>query len=84
MTGRVMGMESEYIVYKFYEEDRATSRDTDDFFTFNRIGTPPVILVFDKGKLVQRHLGIVDVVVILKGVKTRKEQEGYPDDVRLW
>ncbi len=86
MTGRVMDMEADYITYKFYEEDRATSRDTDDFFTFNLIGTPPVILVFNKGKLVQRHSGIVESEVILKGVKTRKEQEQtpYPDHVRLW
>lgn len=86
MTSRVMDMEVDYIVYKFYEGDRATSRDTDAFFTFNQVGKPPVILVFNKGKLVQRHTGIVEASVILKGVKTRKEQEQtpYPDDVRLW
>lgn len=85
MTGRVMDMEADYIVYKFYAEDRATNRDTDDFFTFNRIGKPPVILVFNNGKLVQRHEGIVEASMILKGVKTRKEQEHIPyPDVRLW
>lgn len=86
MASLVMGMESDYIVYKFYEEDRTASRDTDDFFTFNSVGKPPVILVFNKGKLVQRHSGIVESEVILRGIKTRKEQEQtpYPDDVRLW
>ena len=86
MTGRVMDMEADYIVYKFYEEDRATDREVDYFFTSRGIGKPPVILVFNRGEIVQRHSGIVESEVILKGVKTREEQEQapYPDDVRLW
>lgn len=48
----------------------------------------PTVIVFDKGKQVKRHTGIVKFDELVKGMKTRTGQE-KPDDpwyewLKLW
>lgn len=75
MTGRVVQIEKEYIVYKFWGNDRLGNPDTDKFFQEHKVKMVPMILVFDKGKVVKRFEGIVDMSIVTKGVKTKNDQK---------
>jgi hypothetical protein len=86
MTGRVLEMKKDFIVYSFYESDRAKDKETDKFFKEMKIKTLPTIIVFNGGKEVRRHVGEVSKDKVLKGVKTAKDQEEsiWPDWLKLW
>ena len=81
MSSRVLEMEKTHIVYKFYERKNV---ETDEFFYAHRIKNVPVILVFNKGRVVARYEGAWEIATILKGIKTKEEQSWYPSWLRLW
>jgi hypothetical protein len=82
MSSRVLEIKDEYIVYMFLENE---SIETDAFIKKLKVVELPTIIVFDKGKEIRRHKGIVETHVITKGVKTREDQESwYPDWLRFW
>lgn len=84
MTSRVLDVQKTHIVYIFYQEDER--KDTQDFFHEMKIKDVPTIVIFNRGKEVRRHTGIVPADTVSAGVKTSKQQEEswYPDWLRLW
>ena len=74
MSRRVSDMERDgYIVYKFYWEDRG-NKDIDQFFRNSNVYMIPTILIFDRARVVGRHVGMCAPVDIIHGVKLRDEQ----------
>jgi thiol-disulfide isomerase/thioredoxin len=77
MTGRVIDIERlGYLVYKFHVEV------DQEWLKENKVADLPTILIFDKGVEVKRFVGIVDTKDIVKGVKTKRQQQ--EQDFRLW